>query len=206
MKKFCATVALTGALSVSQGMAVAAPSMKWPTFDRERLQQIVGAFAAEGVTACPDEVRNTPDITGRSGYQAIDLYARTRWPSCPQHRPVEDPNYNLDEERAALNYEGLLDIDFYTSQKAFARGVRTWKRTLLNWPIVGWSWKPVVLGLNAGYPDVVKAVLKAMKELPGHPKELFDNRWRQMGPRTLRARPGVTGCRFSGRTQTRSLS
>jgi hypothetical protein len=176
MKKLCATVALTGALAVGQGMPLAAPATKWPTFDQERLQQIVDAFTAEGVTACPDEVRNTPDITGRSAYQAIDLYASTRWPSCPQHRSVEDPKYNLDEERATDNYEALLDIDFYTSQKAFARGVTTWKRMLLNWPIVGWSWKPVVLGLNAGYPDVVKAVLKAMKELPGKPKKLFDNR------------------------------
>jgi len=84
--------------------------------------------------------------------------------------------YNLDEERATNNYDALLDIDFYTSQKSFARGVGTWKRTLLNRPIVGWSWKPVVLGLTAGYQDVVKAVLKAMKTLPGKPKKLFDNR------------------------------
>ena len=46
-------------------MALGAPATKWPTFDQDRLQQIVDAFAAEGVTACPDEVRNTPDITGR---------------------------------------------------------------------------------------------------------------------------------------------
>ena len=176
IKKLCATVALTGALAVGQGMALGAPATKWPTFDQDRLQQIVDAFAAEGVTACPDEVRSTPDITDRSAYQDIDLYASARWPSCPQHRSLEDPKYNLDEERATDNYEALLDIDFYTSQKAFARGVKTWKRTLLNWPIVGWSWKPVVLGINAGYQDVVHAVLKAMKALPGKPKKLFDNR------------------------------
>ena len=156
------------------GAALAAPATKWPTLDHDRLQQIVDAFAAEGVTACPDEVRNTPDLTGRSAHQAIDLYASARWPSCPQHRSVEDPKYNLDEERATDNYEALLDIDFYTSQQAFARGVMTWKRTLLNWPRVGWSWKPVVLGINAGYPDVVHAVLKAMRALPGKPKRLFD--------------------------------
>ena len=176
MKKLCATVALTGALAVGQGMALAAPATKWSPFDQNRLQQIVDAFAAEGVTACPDEVRNTPDITGRSAYQAIDLYANTRWQSCPQHRSVEDPKYNLDEERATYNYEASLDIDFYTSQKAFARGVRTWKRKLLNWPIVAWSWKPVILGLNAGYQDVVHAVLKAMKALPGKPKKLFGSK------------------------------
>ena len=175
MKKLCATVALMCASAVGQGMAHAAPATKWPTFDQDRLQQIVDAFAAKGVTVCPDEVRNTPDRTGRSAHQAVDLYASTRWSSCPQHRSVDDPKYNPDEERATYNSEALLDIDFYTSQTTFDRGVKTWKRKLLNWPIVGWSWKPVVLGLNAGYPDVVNAVLKAMKALPGKPKKLFDD-------------------------------
>ena len=45
----------------------------------------------------------------------------------------------------------------------------------MHWPIVGWSWKPVVLGLTAGYEDVVEATLKAMKALPGRPRVLFDN-------------------------------
>ena len=175
MKKLCATVALMCELAVGQGMAHAAPATTWPTFGQDRLQQIVDAFAAKGVTVCPDEVRNTPDRTGRSAHQAVDLYASTRWSSCPQRRSVEDPKYNPDEERATHESEALLDIDFYTSQTTFDRGVKTWKRKLLDWPIVGWSWKPVVLGLNAGYPDVVHAVLKAMKALPGKPKVLFDN-------------------------------
>lgn len=175
MKKLCATVALMSALAVGQKMAHAAPAAKWPTFDQGRLQQIVDTFAANGVTVCPDEVRIRPDITGRSAHQAVDLYASSRWSSCPQHRSVEDAKYNPDEERATNNYEALLDIDFYTSQKAFDRGVKTWKRKLLDWPIVGWSRKPVVLGLNAGYPDVVKAVLKAMKALPGKWNVLFDD-------------------------------
>jgi hypothetical protein len=175
MKKLCAMVALMGALGVGQGMAHAAPATQWPKFDQARLQQIVDTFAANGVTVCPDGIRNTPGITGSSTHQAIHLYASTRWSSCPQHRSVQDPKYNLDEELATHGTEALVDIDFYTSQTAFDRGVTTWKRELLDWPIVGWSWKPVVVGLNAGYPDVVEAVLKAMKALPGEPKVLFDN-------------------------------
>src|SRR5262249_12046746 len=110
-----------------------------------------------------------------SAQQAIKLFASTRWPACPQHRAANEPGYNLDEERATYQFEAFLNLDFYPSQEAFARGVKTWKRHLLRWPIVGWSWKPVVVGLNAGYPDVVEAVLKAMDALPGKPKVLFDN-------------------------------
>ncbi|HEY4396632.1 MAG TPA: hypothetical protein VGO28_03085 [Acidimicrobiia bacterium] len=175
MNKLCATVALVGALAVGHGMALAAPATKWPTFDQARLQQIVDAFAAKGVIVCPDEVRNTPGMTGRSAHQTIELYASTRWSSCPQHRSVADPRYNPDEERATYNPEAFLDVDLFTSQQVFDRGVETWKRKSLNWPIVGWSWKPVVLGLNAGYEDVVNAVLKAMKALPGKPRVLFDD-------------------------------
>jgi hypothetical protein len=144
-------------------------------FDLGRLQQIVDAFAAQGVTVCPAQVRSTQDISGSPPHQTIDLYASTRRSSCPQHRSVADPKYNLDEESATYESEAFLDISFYTSPKAFDRGVKTWKRHLLYWPIVSWSWKPVVLGLNAGYPDVVNAVLKAMKALPGKPTVLFDN-------------------------------
>jgi hypothetical protein len=175
MNKLCATVALLSALAVGQSTAHAAPAAKWPKFDQGRLQQIVDTFAANGVTVCPDEVSIRPDITGRSAHQAVDLYARSRWSLCPQHRSAEDPHYNPDEERASVESEALLDIDFYDSQKAFDRGVETWKRKLLDWPIVGWSRKPVVLGLNAGYPDVVEAVLKAMRALPGKWNVLFDD-------------------------------
>jgi hypothetical protein len=175
MKKLCATVALMGALAAGQGMAFAAPATKWPTFDEVRLQQIVDAFAAKGVTVCPAEVRNPPDITGSPAHQTVELYSRTRWSSCPQHRSVADPKYNPDEERATYNAEAFLDIYFYTSQKVFDRGVERWKRKSLHWPIVGWSWKPVVLGLNAGYEDVVNPVLRAMKALPGNPRVLFDD-------------------------------
>lgn len=175
MKKLCATVALMSALTVGQGTAHAAPTTKWPKFDQGSLQQIVDTFAANGVTVCPDEVRNAPDITGRSAHQTVDLYARSRWSSCPQHRSAEDPKYNPEEERAFIEYEAVLEIDLYTSQKAFDRGVETWKRKLLHWPIVGWARKPVVLGLNAGYADVVEGVLKAMKALPGRWNVLFDD-------------------------------
>ena len=175
MKKLCAVLALMSALEVVPGMAHAAPAKTWPVFDAARLQQIVDAFAANGVTVCPDQVRSPQDITGSSAHQTIDLYASTRWSSCPQHRSVADPKYNPDEERATYESEAFLDIGFYSSPKAFDRGVKTWKRQLLHWPIVSWSWKPVVLGLNAGYPDVVNAVLKAMKALPGKPTVLFDN-------------------------------
>ena len=175
MKKLCAVLALMSALEVVPGMAHAASAKMWPVFDAARLQQIVDAFAANGVTVCPDQVRSPQDITGSSAHQTIDLYASTRWSSCPQHRSVADPKYNPDEERATYESEAFLDIGFYRSPKAFDRGVKTWKRQLLHWPIVSWSWKPVVLGLNAGYPDVVNAVLKAMKALPGKPTVLFDN-------------------------------
>jgi hypothetical protein len=174
MGKLCSAVALIGALAFTQGIALAAPGSKWPQFGEARLQQIVDAFAANGVTACPNAVHDMPDSTGRSAHQTIELYARTRWPSCPRHRPVTDPTYNGDEERATYYSEAVVDIQFYATQKAFDRGVSTWKRKTLRWPIVGWEWKPVVLGLNAGYPDVVEAVLKAMRALP-NPKVLFDD-------------------------------
>lgn len=174
MRKLCSAVALIGALALTQGIALAAPDSKWPQFDETRLQRIVAVFAANGVTACPDEVRDMPDSTGRSSHQTVELYASTRWPSCPRHRPVTDPTYSRDEERATYYSEAVLDIQFYATQKAFDRGVSTWKSKTLRWPIVGWAWKPVVLGLNAGYPDVVESVLKAMRALP-NPKVLFDD-------------------------------
>jgi hypothetical protein len=174
MKKLCSVVALMGAFAAGQGMASGAPDTRWPQFDEARLQQIVDVFAANGITACPDEVRAMPDSTGRTAHQTIGLYASARWLSCPRHRPVTDPTYNRDEDRATYYSEALIDIQFYATQKAFDRGVTTWKRKSLHWPIVGWSWKPVVLGLNAGYADVVNAVVQAMKTLPG-PKVLFDD-------------------------------
>jgi hypothetical protein len=174
MTKLCAVVALI-CVAVGQGTALAAPETKWPSFDDGRVQQIVDAFAAKGVIVCPAEVRTTPDITGSPAHQALDLFASARWSACPRHRSAEDPAYNPDEERATYESEAVLDIAFYKSQKAFDRGVKTWERQLLQWPIVAWSSKPVVLGLNAGYPDVVDAVLKAMKALPDKPRVLFDN-------------------------------
>ena len=176
MKKLLgAVMAITGALAFGPGMAHAEPAPRWPPFDEGRLQQIVDAFAAQGVTVCPDEVRTTRDVTGSPTHRALDLYASTRWPSCPQHRSPQDPAYNPDEERATYSAEAFLDIAFYKSPRSFDRGVRTWERQVLHWPIVGWSWKPVVLGLTAGYEDVVEATLKAMKALPGRPRVLFDN-------------------------------
>jgi hypothetical protein len=174
-RRLCTIVVMTGALALGPATAHAVPAPQWPTFDQRRLQQIVDVFAAQGVTVCPEQIRAPGDITGSSAQQAIVLFASKRRPSCPQHRSIDDPAYNLDEERATNQFEAFLNLDFYTSQKAFDRGVHTWKRQRLRWPIVGWSWKPVVLGLNAGYPDVVEAVLKAMTALPGRPKLLFDN-------------------------------
>ncbi len=174
MVKLCAVVALI-CVEVGQGTALAAPETEWPRFDEARVQQIVDTFAAKGVIVCPDEVRTTPDIAGSPTHQALALFAAARWSACPRHRSADDPAYNVDEERATHESEAVLDIEFYSSQKAFDRGVKRWKRQMLQWPIVGWSWKPVVLGLNAGYPDVVDPVLKAMKALPGKPRVLFDN-------------------------------
>lgn len=173
MTKLCAVVALI-CVAVGQESALGAPAPRWPSFDQRRLQQIVDEFAVQGITVCPDEVRTTPDIAGSRTHQALALYASTRWPSCPQHRSADDPAYNPDEERATYSAEAFLDIAFYRSQRSFDRGVKTWERQVLHWPIVGWSWKPVVVGLNAGYEDVVEAVLKAMKAFPGKPKVLFD--------------------------------
>jgi hypothetical protein len=175
MKQLCAIAVMTGALTFQPGMAHAAPEVRWPSFDDDRLQQIVDAFARHGVTVCPDDVRTTKDITGSPAHQALDLYASARRSSCPQHRSADDPAYDPDEERATYASEAFLDIAFYRSQESFDRGVKTWERRRLHWPIVGWSWKPVVLGLTAGYEDVVEATLKAMKALPGQPKVLFDN-------------------------------
>lgn len=175
MKQLCAVMVITGALAFGPGTAHAEPAPRWPRFDEERLQQIVDAFAAHGVTVCPDEVRTTRDVTGSPTHQALDLYASARWPSCPQRRSPQDPAYNPDEERATYSSEAFLDISFYGSARSFDRGVRTWQRQVLQWPIVGWSWKPVVLGLTAGYEDVVEATLKAMKALPDRPRVLFDN-------------------------------
>jgi hypothetical protein len=166
---------LTGAVAFGPATAHAEPAPRWPTFGERRLQQIVDVFASHGLTVCPDEIRAGGNVTRSAAQQAIVLFASTRWPSCPHHRSTDDPAYNLDEERATYQFEAFLNLDFYPSQKAFERGVKTWKRQLLRWPIVGWSWKPVVIGLNAGYPDVVEAVLKAMTALPGKPKVLFDN-------------------------------
>jgi hypothetical protein len=163
MTKLCALVVLI-CVAVGEGTASATPVTKWPSFDEGRVQQIVDAFAAKGVIVCPAEVRTTADITGSPAHQALDLFASARWSACPRHRSAQDPAYNPDEERATYESEAVLDIAFYKSQ-----------RQLLQWPIVGWSWKPVVLGLNAGYPDVVEAVLKAMKALPDKPRVLFDN-------------------------------
>jgi len=175
MKRRCAIVVMTAALALGPAMAHSSPAPRWPTFDQRRLQQIVDVFATHGLTVCPDEIRGPGEITRSSAQQAIVLFATTRWPSCPQHRAADDPAYNVDEERATHQFEAFLNLDFYTSQKAFDRGVKRWKPQLLRWAIVGWSWKPVVVGLNAGYPDVVEAVLKAMSALPGKPKVLFDN-------------------------------
>jgi len=175
MRKRCAIVVMTGALTLGPGMAHASPAPRWPTFDQHRLQQIVDVFAAHGLTVCPAGVRGPGAITRSTAQQAIVLFASTRWPTCPQHRSAADPAYNPDEERAANQFEAFLNLDFYDSQKAFDRGIRRWTPQLLPWAIVGWSWKPVVVGLNAGYPDVVESVLKAMNALPGQPKVLFDN-------------------------------
>lgn len=175
MTKGFAIVVMAGALALGPGMAHATPPSMWPTFDQRRLQQIIDVFATHGLTVCPDEIRGPGDITRSSAQQAIVLFASTRWPSCPQHRSADDPAYNPDEERASNQFEAFLNLDFYDSQKAFDRGITRWKPQLLRWAIVGWSWKPVVVGLNAGYPDVVEAVLKAMNALPGKPKVLFDN-------------------------------
>jgi hypothetical protein len=174
MTKLCAVIAVI-CVAVGQGTALSAPETKWPSLDEGRVLQIVHAFAAKGVVVCPAQVRTTRDITGSRVHQALDLFARARRTACPRHRSAQDPAYNPDEERATYESEAVLDIAFYKSQKAFDRGVKTWERQLLQWPIVGWSWKPVVLGLNAGYPDVVEAVLKAMKALPDKPRVLFDN-------------------------------
>jgi len=174
-QRLCVIVVTTGALAFGPGPAHASPAPKWPQFDQRRLQQMVDVFAAQDVTVCPGELRTGGDVTRSSAQQAIKLFASTRWPACPQHRAANEQGYNLDEERATYQFEAFLNLDFYPSQEAFDRGVKTWKRHLLRWPIVGWSWKPVVVGLNAGYPDVVEAVLKAMDALPGKPKVLFDN-------------------------------
>jgi len=175
MTKRCAIVVMTGALALGPGLASAAPAPKWPMFDQNRLQQIVEVFAAHGLTVCPARVRGPGEITRSSAQQAIVLFAASRWPSCPQHRSTDDPAYNVDEERASHEYEAFLNLDFYPSQKAFDRGIERWTPQRLRWAIVGWSWKPVVVGLNAGYEDVVEAVLKAMSALPGKPKVLFDH-------------------------------
>jgi hypothetical protein len=170
-----AIVVLTGALALGPGLASATPTGTWPAFDQHRLQQIADVFAAHGITVCPDEVRPAGDVTGSSAQQTLVLFASTRWPACPQHRPADDPRYNLEEERLTHEFEAFVNVDLYTSQNAFDRGIKKWSPHRLRWAIVGWSWKPVVIGLNAGYPDVVEAVLKAMKALPGKPDVLFDN-------------------------------
>jgi hypothetical protein len=63
MKKLCAVLALMSALGVGPGMAHAPPAKKWPVFDGARLQQIIDAFAAKGVTVCPAQVHSPQDIT-----------------------------------------------------------------------------------------------------------------------------------------------
>ena len=73
MKQLCAVMVITGALAFGPGTAHAEPAPRWPRFDEERLQQIVDAFAAHGVTVCPDEVRTTLDVTGSPTHQALDL-------------------------------------------------------------------------------------------------------------------------------------
>jgi hypothetical protein len=112
MKQRCAIVVMAGALAFGLGMAHAAPAPTWPAFDQRRLQQIVDAFAAHGLTVCPDGIRGPGQITRSSAQQAIVLFASTRWPSCPQHRSVDDPAYNLDEERATYQFEAFLNLDF----------------------------------------------------------------------------------------------
>jgi hypothetical protein len=154
-----------------------------PKFDEGKL---TAAVAAQGVTLCPDAHPSGGDITG--GYEKHNekVYVNATFPcsaldDCYSATTASaDLQACKDQARAGADVE----VTMYASQRTFDRGTQIMKRVVKAYssggssfaaPTVGWSWKPVILLLDAGgSPDLTAKLVAAVKTLKPKPKVLFD--------------------------------
>ncbi len=180
MRKWVGALAVVVALIIGTGTASAAPAKKWPKLD---LDALTTAFAAKGITACPQEGKALGGIWVNGAYRYVDvkLYTATRWATCPRQGPFSDPNIPVEENRASYSPEASLKVASYSSQRVFDRGVKDWKvlghAGGADADLIGWKWPPAVFALRGGAaPDLIDGVAAAVKTLKPKAKVFFDNR------------------------------